>query len=78
MFTKESSTYKSLYNFKLMLNSIGIIQHSPKSWSAFSSIAAMVNKVPLINTNKNVTKLFKDDTPSELYTLNNITTFIND
>lgn len=77
--TKKSSTYKSLYDFKLMLNSTGIIQHSPRSWSAFSSIAAMVRNIPLINTNKYyyLTKLFKDDTPSELYTLNNIKKFYN-
>jgi hypothetical protein len=75
--TKKSSTYKSLYDFKLMLNSNGIVQHSPKSWSAFSSVAAMLRNIPLINTYKYPTNLFKNNIPYELFNLKDIISFYN-
>ena len=34
----------------LMMNSKGIIQHSPVGWSALSSVAAFAAEIPLLST----------------------------
>ena len=39
-----------MQDFDLLLGATGIIQHSKKGWSSYSSVAAMVSAVPLLNT----------------------------
>ena len=43
---------KDLYDMRILMNSIGIIQYSPRAWSAFSNIASLIRKVPLLSTYK--------------------------
>jgi hypothetical protein len=39
-----------MHDFQLLLSATGIIQHAKNSWSSFSSVPAMMNAIPLLNT----------------------------
>jgi hypothetical protein len=39
-----------MQDFQVMLSATGIIQHAKNSWSSFSSVPAMMNAIPLLNT----------------------------
>jgi hypothetical protein len=39
-----------MHDFQLLLRATGIIQHAKNSWSSFSSVPAMMNAIPLLNT----------------------------
>lgn len=48
--TGDKDTHDPFRDFRILLGAIGIIQHSPSGWSAFSSLASMLRQIPLINT----------------------------
>jgi len=50
-----------LIDMELMMHAAGIIQHSPWSWSAFSSNIAAAKSIPLLNTWKGNDKLFNNE-----------------
>jgi hypothetical protein len=39
-----------MQDFQVLLGAAGIIQHAKNAWSSYSSVAAMMNAVPLLNT----------------------------
>lgn len=55
-----SKTEKDLYDFRLMMHSVCMIQYSPLAWSAYSNVASLTRKVPLINTCSDTFSRLKD------------------
>jgi len=56
----KTKLYNELMDMELMMHAAGIIQHSPRSWSAFSSNIAAAKSIPLLNTWKHPDKLFNE------------------
>ncbi len=43
--------YEAIFrDLRVLMAASGIVQHSPNGWSAYSSVAAMIREIPLINT----------------------------
>lgn len=66
-----SKLQQEMRDMSILLNADAIVQQSPKGWSAFSSFAAMVKGIPLLNTwqgNDSLLDLFDANggRPSEL------------
>jgi hypothetical protein len=48
---RPTKRYEALmHDFNVLLGATGIIQHAKNSWSSYSSVAAMMNGIPLLNT----------------------------
>jgi hypothetical protein len=45
----DTQEERDLYDLKLLMNSRYIIQYSPNGWSAYSNLASMLRKIPLLN-----------------------------
>jgi hypothetical protein len=50
-FPRTAERYEGvMQDFQVLLGATGIIQHAKNAWSSYSSVAAMMNAVPLLNT----------------------------
>lgn len=50
-FPRTAERYEALMqDFQVLLGATGIIQHALNAWSSYSSVAAMMNAIPLLNT----------------------------
>jgi len=56
----DKKLFNELKDMQMMMRAVGIIQHAPLSWSAFSSHISAAKSIPLLNTWKDTNKLFNN------------------